>query len=388
MRILKTAIVLLLAFSLFLGNSFSVFAQSGDEKLQDLQKQINDLQRQLDEARGQEKTLKSQLEFIDTQTKLTQAKVDQTNFQITKLEKEISDLSTRITKLSATVDNITQILLARIIQTYKYSNFSSLDLLFSSHGFADLLERIKYIQVVQANDKKVLYQLQATKAAYNDQKNDKETRQTQQEKLKKDLEQYQNQLAEEKKAKDELLKVTQNNEAVYQAKLQAALSEQQAILAILSGGGTEVAVGPVHKGDVIGYAISGASTCSSGTHLHFEVHQNGQLVNPATLLSDKSVTWDNSPDGSFSFTGSWDWPISDPVYIEQGFGATYWAKLGWYSTPPGHTGIDIYSPSSLAIRAIHDGTLSNGGIGCRGGTLRYKKVDHGDGTSSYYLHVS
>ena len=62
------------------------------------------------------------------------------------------------------------------------------------------------------------------------------------------------------------------------------------------------------------------------------------------------------------------------------------ALSGWYGGGP-HTGIDMYSSASSAVIAVHDGTLYSGGISCGGGTLHYKKVDHGDGTSSYYLHI-
>ncbi len=360
---------------------------NSEQCLSDLQNQINELQKQLSDARNQEKTLKSQLDSIDAQTKLTQLKVQQTNYQILKLDSEITDLSGRIDRLSGTVDSISQVLLSRIVQTYKYGNVSTIDLLFSTNGFSDLLERLKYIEVAQTNDKKVLYQLQATKATYKDQKTDREQRQIQENKLKADLTKYQSQLDDQKKAKAELLRVTQNNEAIYQAKLQAAVAEQNAILSILSGGGNETKVGPIHKGDTIGSVIVGKSACSSGTHLHFEVHKNNNLLNPASVLSNHSVTWDNAPDGSFSFSGSWDWPMNDPIYIEQGFGNTWWAQHGWYTNPPGHTGIDMFSQASNSVKSVFDGTLSAGGIACGGGTLRYKKVDHGDGYSSYYLHM-
>ncbi len=351
------------------------------------QSEIEELQAKVNELGKQSQTLKQQLGIIDSQTKITELKIEQTNLQIEKLQREIEDLSGRITRISSSVDSLSEVLLNRIIQTYKYGSVDALDLLFSSHGFADVLERLKYLQVAQANDKKVLYQLQATKAAYNDQKTDKETRQAQAEKLKKDLDTYKAQLTQQKQVKAALLKATQNDEAVYQAKLQAALAEQNAILGILRGAGSEVAVGHVGKGDTIGHFINGRSSCSSGSHLHFEVHKNNALENPSSDLSNKSVTWDNSPDGQFGFGGSWDWPISDPIYIEQGFGITYWAKLGWYSIPPGHTGIDMWSPSDTSVKAVHDGNLSRGSIGCGGGTLLYKRVDHGDGVSTYYLHV-
>ena len=180
----------LLTFTYLLINILPVFAQSieeQDRKLQDIQKQISDLEGKLSATKSQEKTLNSQLQFIDAQTELTTLKIQQTNAQVIKLDREITDLSSRIERLSTTVDSISQVLLNRIVQTYKYGNYGTIDLLFSANGFSDLLLRSKYIQVAQQNDKKVLYQLQATKATYNDQKTDKQNRQAQQEKLKKDL---------------------------------------------------------------------------------------------------------------------------------------------------------------------------------------------------------
>lgn len=387
MRFVKfLAFFLFILSTLFLLSTRGAKADDVNQQLSDKAAEITQLEQQLSQIHAQENTLNTQLSYIDTQARLTQARIDQTNFQIQKLDSEISDLDGRITRLSGTVDSLSAVLLQRIVNTYKYSNITPIDLIFSSSGFSDILERLKYIQVAQEHDKKVLYDLQATKSSYNDQKTDKQTRQQEEEKLKGDLDNYQKQLDADRTAKAALLRVTQNNESVYQARLQAALAEQQAILSILGGGGNEVADGSVHKGDTIGNAIAGPSACSSGTHLHFEVHQNGQIINPASVLSNKNVSWDNSPDGSFSFSGSWDWPMSDTIYIAQGYGMTWWAQHGWYGGGP-HTGIDMYSSSGLAVHSVHDGQLSHGGIACGGGTLYYKKVDHGDGYISYYLHV-
>ncbi len=355
---------------------------------------LNDLiakyQKQLSEAKGQEKTLKSQLAFIDTQNKVTELKIAEAKNQIAKLEKEIEDLATRITRLSATVDELSQVLLNRIVQTYKYGNYSAIDLFFSSNGFSDLLGKVKYVSVAQANDKKVLYQLQATKSTYNDQKLDKQSRQAQQEKLKKDLDRYQLQLVDQKKNKEELLKITQNNEAVYQDKIRAAQEEQNAILAILSGQGNETVIGPISKGALIGTMISGRSACSSGTHLHFEVHQGDAIQDPNNFLSNISYSYANNDGGQdagpVSPHGSWDWPLDPQIIITQGFGMTPYARAGAYNGGP-HTGIDMYTSSGLIIKAVRDGMLSRGGIRCGSGSLNYKKIDHSDGSLSYYLHV-
>lgn len=398
---MKKAAFFLIFLSLILSTGFFptkvVFAEENNcsnisdpgEKSNCLNDLIAKYQKQLDEARGQEKTLKSQLTYIDTQAKVTELKISEAETQIAKLDHEITDLSTRITRLSATVDDLSKVLLNRIVETYKYGNYSAIDLLFSSNGFADLLEKVKYIQVAQANDKKVLYQLQATKTTYNDQKVDKQTRQAQQEKLKKDLKTYQAQLDEQKKAKEDLLRITKNNEQIYQDKIRAAQEEQNAILAIFRGQGTEVSVGPISKGATVGYMLSGRSACSSGTHLHFEVHQNNALQDPNNFLSNNGFTYavnDGGADaGPISPHGSWDWPLDNPI-ITQGFGMTPYARAGAYNGGP-HTGIDMYSSSGLGVKSVKDGTLSRGGIACGSGTLYYKKVDHGDGIISYYLHV-
>jgi murein DD-endopeptidase MepM/ murein hydrolase activator NlpD len=218
-------------------------------------------------------------------------------------------------------------------------------------------------------------------------KNIFETEKQKAEALQNQLQAYNTQLDQQKRDKQALLQKTQNDEAVYQQQLAAARAEQAAIEQISAGGGNEVAEGSVNAGDIVGYMIDGRSACSSGTHLHFEVHDSGGNVqNPAGYLSSHDVIWENSPDGSFSFTGSWSWPLSDPIRIEQGYGMTYWARTGWYGGNP-HTGIDMFSDSSSSVHAVNPGKLFRGSIACGGGQLLFARVDQNDGTQAYYLHI-
>ena len=361
-------------------------SQDNSQAVRDLQNQINDLQNKVSELAKQGKTLSSQIAVMDSQIKLTQLRINSTKQQITDITLDIDTTNKKISTLQNSLVKLTGVLINRIVATYEVGTVQPFHILLSSNNVSNFFSRLNYLKIAQEHDKRLIYDTTQAKNDYSNQKEIFEDKKKKVEALKAKLEAYTTELDQEKKNKQALLTVTQNSESIYQQRLQAALAEQRAIQQIGAGGGNVVSVGQAKEGDVIAYIISGRSSCSSGTHLHFEVRKDGGLQDPSQFLSNKSVTFENSPDGSFSFGGSWSWPISDPVYIEQGYGMTYWARIGWYGGGP-HTGIDIFSSSSLAVRAVKDGELFQGSIGCGGGNLSFARVDQSDGIQTFYLHT-
>ena len=167
--------------------------------------------------------------------------------------------------------------------------------------------------------------------------------------------------------------------------MQQALAEYQAVQQAIATGSK---IGPVKKGAPIALVgNSGYPNCSTGSHLHFEVHQNNSWVNSENYLSSKNVDDEQSGGNNNIGSGSWDWPLSDPIIVTQRYGVTPWSWRYKYSGGI-HTGVDMVSNGSAVIRAPADGILYSSSQGCGGSSnINIKYIDHGNGLISFYLHV-
>lgn len=393
----RIPLVLFLVLGLFFVFRLAVLAMTVEE----CESKLNQKQISLEEAKEceslldklyqetgeQKRSLQGEISRFNTAIAITSTKIIKTTGEIEGLEKEIVALAGKIGKLDVSLDQLSKILIKRIAETYKKGQLEPITLLFSSKDFTEFVSRYKYLRVMQINDRKIMMQMEDVRTNFEDQKTVKEQKQADLEAAKKKLESQKKLIAQQRADKENLLKITQNNELKYQQLLTASRQEIEAIQGIIAGRGEETEVGKINQGNKIATIITGASACSTGTHLHFQIAEGTDIKNPFNYLRNVSLIDDSGGD-PHAATGSWDWPLNEPIKFNQGFGSNTSAirsKIVWYTF---HTGIDI-TADDRTVKSVKNGTLYRGSIACGSGTLRYVRVKHDEANlDTYYLHVN
>jgi hypothetical protein len=283
-------------------------------------------------------------------------------------------------------------LVKRVDEHYKTGRTSPALLLLLSDSFNDFISSFKYLKITEAQTVEAMQRAETQKIDYDQQKSLKEEKQVEVEQKQAALERQQQVISKQRSEQQFLLQETKSNEARFQQELAKTLAELEAIQSIIAGKGDETKVNEVKEGDKIASIIVGASACSTGTHLHFEVVKDNTHRDPAGYLKAIDAVWNNQPDSSFGFGGNWEWPVNNPARINQGYGMTYYARVKRSYGGAPHTGIDLVSKESgnYSVKAVKEGTLYRGSIRCGGGLLRYVRVEHKEDTSlsTLYLHVN
>jgi peptidoglycan hydrolase CwlO-like protein len=168
------------------------------------------LTKKRDELKSQSNTYSSQIAIMENQIKLTEARIKVTKKQIVDLTLDIDTAGKKVVGLEKSLETITKVLLNRIVATYEAGRIQPIEILLSSPDVSSLFAKLNYLRIVQAHDKRLVYDVQQAKNDYSNQKGILEEKKKKVESLNLQLEAYTQDLERQEVVVQRLLTETQD----------------------------------------------------------------------------------------------------------------------------------------------------------------------------------
>lgn len=305
--------------------------------------EIEKVKNEISRLKGLENTLANQIAYLTNQIYLTELEIQAKGEEIKLLSNDIGDLSVRLERIASFLKYREEIFAARSRSAYISGRLSSLEVVLAADSLNEAMRRIKYLRVLEEQDREALEQMRETRKSFNGQKVVLEGKKADVERLKAEVEAQKIRLVGQRAAKDQLLQETRGEESRYQALLRTLEAERQAILEALRRGGT--VIGEVSRGQKI--ANQGTTGCSTGPHIHYEVRRSSDfaIYNPCGYVGVVEGTCDSGYSPSYGGT------VVDGSYTSPGGTSNYLTQSYWR----GHLALDLVSTSG-SVYASESGT--------------------------------
>lgn len=327
-------------------------------------KSISELQDEQSSVKNSIEQKKSELDNKAAQKSETVAKMKEINDSINATEKKIASFSSQISDQQASISKTnaeiaeTEKKLAiaqedlnnRLVTIYKEGNVNYLEVLFQAEDFSDFITRIEYLSFISKRDKEMVDEVSNVKAELDSQKLI----------LEQQLESLNALKSEEESTKGLLQEQQATQKSVYAEleKDEAAIKENIAIMQATSA--------------EIGNQIAA-------------LQAQAQAQAQAQQQASGNNTTGSTTNGSINNTvaGSGVWPAPASRIITSTYGGRAYPIDGSYNF---HLGLDIGAGYGTPVVAYQGGTVIIATYHWSYGN--YVVVDHGNGLSTLYAHMS
>lgn len=320
---------------------------------QDLEEQHQALESQYEENENEIINLVNKKNLIDQEIVLIAEQIAIINRQIAAFNLLIADKQDELDEAQAHLNKLNEENKERIRTMEEEGSLSYWEVLFKANSFSDLLDRINMIQEIGASDKRRLEELRLAAEAVT----------AAQDAL-------QSEKAEQEIARDQL--------AAAEAELEAKRAEADTVLLELIAKGEEFEA-LLDQSEALQEELM-QEIALAEAELKEAQYQEwlATYVPPTTLPSENTNPGTDAPSSS-----GWVRPLSY-INVTSPFGMRMHPILG-YERP--HNGVDLAAASGTEIYAAKSGCVTVASYQ-ENGAGWYVSINHGDGYSSIYMHMT
>lgn len=344
-----------------------------EQQLQELEEKNKEYQAILDENQAE---IDKKEEYIDSLVKRIEVlddKIELTHKSIAKLNSDIEKKQTDIKKANDDIEGQLNALCNRLRKIYMAGTASDLEIIFGAKDFSDLIDKVQLVKTLSNYDKELIDEINKELNKIKKQKEELEADKAEVEKQQKSLEADQAQLNEVLEENEETLrnlydKSESLSEELELSELNSAEIQSQ-ISAYYEAQKKQQAQQQKPASDNSN-SNSGGSSGNSGSS------SGGSSSSP--IITGSGYTW---PCPGFYYLTS-EWNEDRYSYNHGGIDI---AGGGIMGTPvvAAESGVVFASNSSC-----HHNWGKNGSCGCGGGYGNFIFLDHGNGKTTVYGHLS
>lgn len=324
-----TLCAVMLAASMFIfpayGDNEDLLAQYKAEQAE-LQKELAAQKKALQAAKTKEKELRTRVAELDAELVTMEKEMNSVEKKLSQAVDQIAVTTKELEKTQAEMEERMKLFQNRMREIYMNGEVSMMDVVFDSTSFSDFLIRYELWGRVMEVDKKMLQQIEADLAVIEEKKAALEEKKATLEALKKEKESSMENLENLKDQKAKFLEAAEEN----REQAQQLYDEMEAA--------------------------------------------DADIAKKIQALQ---------PKGSGKYNGIFTWPLPGHTSVSSDYVYRLHPTLKVYKW---HTGIDLPAPKGTKIIAAADGKVIFSGWNNAYGNMVI--IDHGDGLSSLYGHMS
>lgn len=396
---MKKSISILLAISLFCASSVPLSAKTINQleqekkqlenkakdlenKKQELQNKANDTQSILNDTENKKDAVFNEISVLDNNILETENEIERLNNELNETNQRLQKAEADLSQAELDREKQYQTLKSRIKYMYENGGIGYLDVLLNFKSFSELLNRVEYINDIITYDNQVFNEMKEIEELIKVKVKEVATEKQTLEILSKDQDDKKHALEETKSQKQQVLEKLSSDAEEYKRQLAETEKDSNEIENLINSTREEaarIAKEAAQKREEQRRAAEAAAKA--------EAARKAAAAKSSSSNSSSSSSAANTPAAaSYEYTGGkllWPLPGYDSPNGDYGFGGRTNPINGRWEV---HRGMDIPAPRGTTVRAAAGGVVI---------TAKYLNsygnaviIDHGNGLSTVYAHNS